>query len=208
MRSPRCLLIVTIAAALATAACTTAGASPSTGAIQAPVSVATLVATSAPEATNPPAATAEPTSGTAGGASQPPSAIDPCSLLTQDEASTAVGTHVGAGSPSLVGQSRTCTWKTGTTEVKVILAPPAADAATAQAYWNAAAQDIPNGITVTAIGQIGDRAAYGTGGQAGFSVSAMFVIKGAQFFDFYCGLKACSEAASVTAANLIVGRLP
>jgi len=204
MRSQRALVLVSVAS-LAMAACTTAGAS--AGATS-PVAVATLAATSVPEATAAiPTATAAASSGGPGG-SAAPSAIDPCSLLTQQEATTAVGTTVGAGSPSLVGQSRVCTWKTGTTEVKVILAPPAADAATAQAYWDAAAQDIPNGITITAIGQIGDRAAYGTGGAAGFSVSAMFVIKGAQFFDFYCGLKACTQDASVTAANLIVGRLP
>lgn len=207
MRSTRSLLVVSLSAALAAAACTTAGA-PSGGVTPPPVAVGTLVATSAPEATNTPVATPVDTSGIGGGSSQPATAIDPCSLLTQAEATTAVDTSVGAGTPTLVGQSRVCTWKTGTTEVKVILAPPAADAATAQAYWDAAAQDIPNGITVNAIGQIGDRAAYGTGGASGFSVSAMFVIKGAQFFDFYCGLKACTEAASVTAANLIVGRLP
>jgi len=43
---------------------------------------------------------------------------------------------------------------------------------------------------------------------SGYSVSALFVIKGAQFFDFYCGLKACTQDASVTAATLILSRLP
>ncbi|HEX8026640.1 MAG TPA: hypothetical protein VF484_10570 [Candidatus Limnocylindrales bacterium] len=203
MRSNRALLTLAGAALVVASACTTAGAStgPSSGA------VSSLTATSVPEATQAaPTDTAAASSG-GSGSSAPPSAIDPCSLLTQDEATTAVGTKVGPGSPSLVGQSRVCTWKTGTTEVKVILAPPAADAASAQAYWDAAQADIPEGITIDTIGGF-DRAAYGTGGQAGFSVSALFVIKGAQFFDFYCGLKACTEVASVVAANAIVARLP
>jgi hypothetical protein len=53
-----------------------------------------------------------------------------------------------------------------------------------------------------------DRAAYGSGGVSGYSVSALFVIDGTTFFDFYCGLRACPEAKSVEAGHLIVGRLP
>jgi hypothetical protein len=203
MRPQRALTLLSIVA-IASAACTTGAASPST----APVVVATLAATSVPQATSSPASLPAASTGVGPGGSAAPTALDPCALLTQEEASTAVGATLGAGSPTLVDQNRVCTWKTGTTEVKLILAPPAPDATTAQNDWDAAAQDIPNGVTVNAIGQIGDRAAYGTGGASGFSVSAMFVIKGAQFFDFYCGLKACTEAASVIAANLIVGRLP
>jgi hypothetical protein len=188
-----------------------AACSTSTGGSAAPtqaVSVGTLAATSVPQVTTNPSPSSEATTGTGPGGSAQPVAIDPCALLTADEASTAVGTKLGAGAATLVSQNRVCTWKSGTTEVKLIIAPPAADTATAQAYWDLAATQIPEGITITAIGALGDRAAYGSGGASGFSVSALFVIKGAQFFDFYCGLKACTQDASVTAANLIVSRLP
>jgi hypothetical protein len=91
--------------------------------------------------------------------------------------------------------------------VKLFLAPPAPDAATAQAYWDAARPQVPPEISIKDISGF-DRAAFGTGGVSGYSVSALFVIQGTTFFDFYCGLKACSEKASVDAANLVVGRLP
>ncbi len=201
--SIRALLALTGVLVVATAACTTAGASagPTSAAI------ATLVATSVPEATAAPIDTAGASSGIAAGGSPTPGPIDPCSLLTQDEASTAVGTKLGAGAASVAGPDRVCTWKVGTTEVKLFLAPPAPDAGTAQAYWDAATPQVPKGVTFATVPGF-DRAAYGSGAASGFSVSALFVIKGAQFFDFYCGLTACTEPASVVAANAIVGRLP
>ena len=93
------------------------------------------------------------------------------------------------------------------TRQQVILAPPAPDAATAQAYWDAARADVPAGIKIKDLSDF-DRSAYGNGSTAGVSVSALFVIQGTTFFDFYCGFPACSETASVAAAKLIVGRLP
>lgn len=202
MRLQRALTLLSMTA-IAAAACTTGAASPSS----APIAVATLAATSVPQATSTPAASPEASLPVGPGGSAAPTSLDPCALLTQDEASTAVGATLGAGVPSLVGKARECTWKTGTTEVKLIMAPPASDAATAQAYWDAARQDLPSGIDVADVTGF-DRAAYGSGGASGFTVSALFVIKGAQFFDFYCGLTACTEPASVTAATLIVGRMP
>ena len=205
MRSNRPLVFVSMAA-VALAACSTSGAST---APSQPVSVATLAATSVPEATASPAAPSPASTNGGPGGSPTPGPIDPCSLLTADEASTAVGAKLGAGVSSQLDPDRVCTWKAGTTEVKIILAPPAPDAATAQAYWDAERAQVPAGVTIDDISGPGfDRAAYGTGGQAGFSVSAMFVIHGTTFFDFYCGLKACTEIASATAATLIVGRLP
>jgi len=200
MRPQRALTLLSIVTFAA--ACTTGAASPSA----APAAVATLVATSVPQATSTPASSPEATTGGPGGSAAPTS-IDPCTLLTQAEASTAVGVHLGTGVTTEVSPDRICTWKLGTTEVKLILAPPAPDAGTAQAYWDATTTQVPKGVTFATVPGF-DRAAYGTGAVSGFSVSALFVIKGAQFFDFYCGLQACTEPASVTAANLIVGRLP
>jgi hypothetical protein len=91
--------------------------------------------------------------------------------------------------------------------VKVILAPPAPDAATAQAYWDAARKEVPSGISVKDLSFF-DRSAYGSGSAGGVSLSALFVIDGTNFFDFYCGFPACSQTASVAAAQFIAGRLP
>jgi hypothetical protein len=43
---------------------------------------------------------------------------------------------------------------------------------------------------------------------AGVSISALFVLKGSQAFDLYCQFPGCSETASLTEAQFIVGRLP
>lgn len=203
MRSHRPLVFVSMIA-VALAACSASGAS--TAPTQ-PVAVATLTATSVPEATSSPAAASPAATNGGPGGSATPGPIDPCSLLTADEASTAVGAKLGAGVGSQLDPDRVCTWKAGTTEVKLILAPPAPDAATAQAYWDAERSQVPAGVNIADVAGF-DRAAYGSGAVGGYSVSALFVIKGNTFFDFYCGLRACTEDASVTAANLIVGRLP
>lgn len=201
MRPMRALALVTVV--IVAAACTT-----STGtAAPTQIAVGSLSATSVPAAT-PSAAPAETAPSGPGNAGSPtPGSLDPCTLLTQDEASTAVGVKLGAGVSTILDPDRVCTWKVGTTEVKIILAPPAPDAATAQAYWDAERSQVPADVAVKDITGF-DRAAYGSGGVSGYSVSALFVINGTTFFDFYCGLKACSEAASVAAGNLIVGRLP
>jgi len=193
------------AVAVVTAACSSGGGPAGTTA-PTQVAVATLVATAVPEATQAVATTAA-SEGTGTGGQPTAGPLDPCTLLTTDEASTAVGTKLGAGVSSMVDQDRVCTWKKGTTEVKLFLAPPAPDAATAQAYWDAQRPQVPPEISIKDVSGF-DRAAYGSGGVSGYSVSALFVIQGTTFFDFYCGLQSCTEKASVDAANLVVGRLP
>ncbi len=197
------ILVLVAAASIAAGACTTAAGS----AAPTQPAIASLSATSVPEGSATPVASPAASASALGGGQPTPGPLDPCSLLTADEASTAVGAKLGAGVSTILDPDRVCTWKSGTTEVKLILAPPAPDAATAQAYWDAERADVPSEIQITDVAGF-DRAAYGTAGIQGYSVSALFVIKGTTFFDFYCGLKACTQAASVTAANLIVGRLP
>jgi len=204
MRTRHLVLIIS-AVAVAIAACSSGGGPAGTTA-PTQLAVATLVASAVPEATQA-AATSASSEGTGTGGQPTAGTLDPCSLLTADEASTAVGVKLGAGVTTQLDPDVVCTWKKGTTEVKLILAPPAPDAATAQGYWDAERPQVPEGISVKDISGF-DRAAYGTGGVSGYSVSALFVIQGTTFFDFYCGLKACSEKASVDAANLVVGRLP
>ena len=200
-------LALPVAASLAVvlAACSTAG-SP---AASQPVALSSLTATITPVATATLAPATSPVASTGGiGGPQPtPGDIDPCSLLTAAEASTLIGTTVGAGVSATLDPDRVCTFKSGLTEVKLILAPPAPDGATAQAYWDAERAQVPAGVSVTDL-TFFDRSAYVTGAQAGLSISALFVIDGTSFFDLYCGFPACSQTASVAAAQLIVGRLP
>ena len=209
MRLQPALAVISIAA-VALGACTTPGSAPSAPpATQ--VAVAPLTASSVPEASPSPATSpsSEPaaSSGGGGGAQPTPGSIDPCSLLTADEASKAMGKKLSAGVSAQVDPDRVCTFKTGLTEVKVFLAPPAPDAATAQAYWDKARSEVPAGISVTDLPDF-DRSAYGSGQAGGASLSGLFVIDGTNFFEFYCGFPACSQTASLGAAQLIAGRLP
>ena len=118
-----------------------------------------------------------------------------------------MGMKLGAGVSTTVDPDRVCTFKKGLTEVKLILAPPAPDTATADAYWDAERSQVPANLPVKDL-KLFDRSAFGAGSAGGLSLSALFAIKGQYFFDLYCGLPGCSEDASVTAAQLIGGRLP
>ena len=118
-----------------------------------------------------------------------------------------MGKTLGAGVSTLVDQTRVCTWKSGLTEVKLFLAPPAPDTGTATGYWDASRASSRPASRLQDL-NLFDRSAYGTGSNAGLSISALFAIKGTQFFDLYCGFPACSVKASVTAAQLLGDRLP
>ena len=166
---------------------------------------ATIVPTPSPTAA--PTATPAPTEGGVPGPKATPGSIDPCTLLTVTEASAIIGMKVSAGVSDILDPDRVCTFRSGLSEVKLILAPPAPDAATAQAYWDAERAQAPAGVTVTDLTYF-DRSAYVNGESAGVSVSALFVIQGNYFFDLFCGFPACTQAASVGGAQHIVGRLP
>jgi hypothetical protein len=194
-----------VAAAIVLGACS---GSANTGGTPPPVQ-ASVTATVVPQATaSTTPATEQPVASGVAGGSAPPTAIDPCSLITSAEASTMIGMKLGAGKDVLVSKNRECVFESGVTRVSLILAPPAPDAATAQTYYDAARAQVPAGITVDDVSGVGDRASYGTGSAAGMSISALFVLKGTQAFDLYCQFPGCSETASLTEAQLVVGRLP
>jgi len=197
--------LAAVAVIFVVAACQTPAAG--TGATNQPVAISSLTATAVPETTpslrgGSPAASVD-----LGGTPAPPPDIDPCTLITQAEASTMIGKQLGAGVGTTVGPDRVCTFKSGLTEVKLFLAPKAPDVATATQYWDAERAQAPADITMNDIGGF-TRAAYGSGAAAGVSVSALFVIQGTYFFDLYCGFPACDETAEVAEATQIVGRLP
>ncbi len=168
---------------------------------------ATLAAAPAtPAATETPSPTAtEEASPTSGAAS--PVAIDPCTLLTQAEAEALIGQTLSAGVEQDLAPDQACSFKSSLTEVKLIVAPPAPDTATANSYWDAQQGQVPAGVTVTEL-TFFDRSAYATGAGAGIPISALFVIDGQYFFDLYCGFPACTQDASVGTAEIITGRLP
>jgi hypothetical protein len=212
MRTKRSLSLLSVTLALA--ACSTGGGAATgsaTSPTSNPVSVGTLtpsavVATPTPPPNTSPSAEPSP-SPAGGGASAPPVALDPCSLLTADEASTTMGMKLGAGVSTSLDPGRVCTFKSGTSELRLILAPKAPDAATAKAYWDEERAQVPSEVKVTDLPDF-DRAAYGSASVAGQSLSALFVIDGTQFFDLYCGFPACDQTKSLAAARLIAGRLP
>ena len=151
-----------------------------------------------------------PSAGSIGsaGPSATPNSIDPCSLLTQAEASTLMGKSLGAGVSTTLESLRVCTFKSGLSEVKVFLTPPATDAAAANAFYDDARANA-NGLTIDDISiPPFARAGYGSGAAQGVSVSGLVVVDGNVGFEVYCGFPACSETASATAASLIGGRLP
>ena len=224
MRSRRALALISmsIVALNACSASTAAPSAPAASTVSQAAPAPSQVAVASPNASDvaapspnsspspsPAASTAiEPTASPAGeGAKPTPGSIDPCSLLTAAEASKAIGKKLGAGVSAQLDPDRVCTFKSGLTEVKLILAPPAPDAATAQAYWDQARSDVPAGVSLKELTNF-DRSAYASGSAAGASLSALFVIHGTYFFDFYCGFPECSQAASLAAAQLIVGHLP
>ena len=214
MTSRHARVTLLAAAALTLAACSSTGAGASSDTSQAPEfslpQAPVVLEPSADVATPTPAATDSPTaspSDALAGSPAPAAAIDPCTLVTADEASTLMGMKLGAGVSTTAGPDRVCTFKKGLTEVKLILAPPAPDAATAAAYWDAERSQVPANLPVKDL-KLFDRSAFGAGSAGGLSLSALFAIKGQYFFDLYCGLPGCSEDASVTAAQLIGGRLP
>jgi hypothetical protein len=190
-------------------ACTTGGAATSV-----PPSLPIAVVPPVSSAIVPPASSA-PSAGPSAAPDASPSAqptpgnIDPCTLLTKEEASTLMGKTLGAGVSSIVGSVRVCTFKSGLSEVKVFITPPASSPDIANAFYDNARANVPAGMTIDDISiPPYARAGYGEGSAQGVSVSGLVVVDGNVGFEVYCGFPACSETASATAATLIGGRLP
>jgi hypothetical protein len=123
--------------------------------------------------------------------------IDPCQLVTQQEASQLAGTTFGVGKEETTsGGGRTCVYGAQTVNVFTIALVIAPDAATAQAGWNEAqtqaqSQLQQEGVNITldqttlpgADKTVTGRANETLNGQA-ISISAIYVLKGNTFFTF------------------------
>ena len=200
--------------ALALSACTTSGGAPSSDASQPPVAIQPAPVIPEPTAvvaspTPTPVPSASPEANSEGDASGQPTAgpTDPCSTLTQAEASHLIGVALGPGKRQVADPDTICTWAKGTTEVKVFLTAPTTPAA-AKAYYEAHKSEVPEGAHLTELPDFFDGSVIAKGSLPIGTIGGIFVIDGSNFFELYCGLPACSDDALKGGAQLIAGRLP
>jgi len=123
--------------------------------------------------------------------------VDPCQLVTQQEASQLAGTTFGVGQEETSsGGGRRCVYGAQTANVFTVALVIAPDAATAQAGWNEAqtqaqSQLLQEGVKVT-LDQTtlpgADKTVTGTANETlngqTISISAIYVLKGKTFFTF------------------------
>ena len=143
--------------ALTLSACTTAGGAPSSDATQppvaiqpAPVIVPPSAVVASPTPTPVPSASPEASSGDVASGKPTAGPTDPCSTLTQAEASQLIGVALGPGKRQVADPDTICTWAKGTTEVKVFLTAPTTPEA-AKAYYEAHKSEIPAGAHITEL---------------------------------------------------------
>lgn len=186
----------------------------------------TPVATSTP----PPAATATATvaassssaatSANSSGATGVPTSIDPCTLVTAQEASQLASASFGAGKETTTsGNGKICTYGYQTLNVFEVIVGQAPNAATAQAGKASAQAQIEaaagKGVQFTELPNFADGAAYTTGsysisGQK-FNIAAFYALKGTIFFgfsDLALGTPSLTAAAMQAQAQIVLGRLP
>jgi hypothetical protein len=149
-----------------------------------------------------------------------PTDIDPCQLVTSDEASALAGAQFGAGKKDTTeGNGQICTYGSGTLNVFTVAVGVAPDAATAQAekadFKAQIEQAMPAGVNVTELPDFADGAAIFAGsttiGGQKVSVSSIAVLKGTTFFafsDLVLGGDAPSNDALQAQAQTCLGRIP
>jgi len=149
-----------------------------------------------------------------------PTSLDPCQLVTSQEASQLAGVSYGVGEEGTTsGGGKRCVYGANTLNVFTILVAQAPDVATAKAgkaeAEAALSQQAGNSVSFTEIPGLGDGAAYMVGSVtvAGKTIkgSAIYVLKGTIFFGFsdLALSGATPTAAAMQAqAQTILGRLP
>lgn len=219
--------LAALSIAVTVAACSSSAA-PSTEPSQS-VLAATPVVTSAPvtEAPATPTAVATPMSSAADtsapsalAATAVPTSLDPCKLVTAQEASQLAGaTYTTGKEETTQGNGRFCWYGAQTTNVFEVVVAQAPDAATLQAEKTAALAKIQQGATgpakTTMLTGIGDEAAFLSlsqtiSGQT-LNGSGIYVVKGLVFFaivDIVLGKPAPSSAAMQAQAQTVITRLP
>ena len=165
-------------------------------------------------------------------ASGTPVALDPCQVVTASEASSLTGVTYTQGREELTddGLGKICDYGYQTLNVFQVLVTQAPDAGTAQAQWateearvqtalQKTASQVPGltySLNVTDASVSGyDKAAVATASATlsgrSFSVSAIYLLKGATFVSFsdlVVGTAAPTSAAMESEAATVLARLP
>jgi hypothetical protein len=151
-----------------------------------------------PATSVPPSPSATPTASASPSPSGSPTTLDPCQLVTQDEASTLAGATFGPGREEDTNGGKECVYGYQTTNVMDIIVAQAIDAKTAQGDYaqgladaqSTIATNLPAGVAVKLdsanTAGIGDQAVTITGagsiqGQT-LSFTGIYVLSGATFF--------------------------
>jgi hypothetical protein len=203
----------------ALAAC--GGTTPATGS-PVPTSAPSATPTSAVQTLQPSAATsATPTAAATSSASptplgggptgsNPPLSIDPCTLLTTDQASAVNGSAYPAGVSHVMGSgSVECVWQTSTPPSSVVVQvgqfPNVTDAQVAYAK----AQALLNGAQLEQLTGFADDAVIARGSGAGMTTGGIYVREGSTFFDVvYLNGTVPTDDQLKYYATLILGELP
>ena len=209
-------LVALVLAACSSSTSTSTATLGATG-TQAATSTSTPSGTTAPVVTATPTAAASPTGSEATGV---PTTLDPCQLVTAQEASQLAGMTFGAGKEGTTsGNGKTCVYGGQTLNVFTVLVAQAPDVATAQAGKAAAQAETQKlgatGIKITELPNLADGAAflggsYAVSGQT-FNISSIDVLKGTIFFgfsDLALNQPAPTSAAMQAEAQIVLGRLP
>ena len=163
----------------------------------------------------------------------PPSlaSLDPCKLVTAQEASKLAGTTYGAGVEETADNgARECIYGRQTLNVFMVMVNVAPDAATAEADWAATEADAQSGlqklaglegasvslhagnITLSGADEAATAAASGAiGGNHTLNISAIYVLKGAVFFmfsDLLLDKPAPAASAMAAIAGTVLTRIP
>lgn len=148
------------------------------------------------------------TSGAGSGQSSPaaaPVAIDPCALMTQQEAATMMGVAVGGGRLT----SGECIFSGYSPEASVtIQVARVLSQGEARAALDSSVARIPSTWTVTQLPSVDDGAAIARISSGGTALSVIFVVDASVFFSVICEEPACTDAALKTGASIIGRRLP
>jgi hypothetical protein len=187
--------------ALALAACTS-GSGATSPPTQPP-------ATPAPTATAPTASPSPPPAATPG-ASGTPIAIDPCSLLTNDQASAVNGVTYGDGvAHDMENGGVECVWQSASAKASVTVQVVSAGNATKADADYVQALAALQGFATNDIPGVGDKAVIARASVGKLHTGGIYVRAGSVFYDVvYLQGKVPNDGVLKLAATLVLGALP
>ncbi len=218
--------LVALLGAVLLAGCS--GSSATTAPSSAPSAAPASVPASASASTEPSAMASEAASeaipsasSDTSGPTAKPTAVDPCQLVTGDEAGALAGATFGPGKEDTSDNNiRSCTYSTsGATNQVTVVVAEAPDLATAQAAKAQVESEMDqaagSGLTLTQLPDLADggvlaRASASIGGKT-LSVAGIDALKGTIYFaisNLVVGGKAASDDALKSQANTCLSRLP